>query len=692
MTRRALALALFLAVALALFWRLGERPPHHRGEERSDAIARELVESGHWLFPTLNGAARLQKPPLFYWAAAATSELAGGPSAFTLRCPSALAGLATLALVLVWGSRALGSAAGLASAAALAAMGQLWLSARLGTADMLLVFFTTASLAAFERLWVTRDARWLPALAVLFTAAFLAKATAALVDVGVPVAAWLAAERRLDLALRPRALAWAGAAACASVAWYAAALLAVPDAGAHLREFFFVPLGAGHSDLASDHYRPVWWYVPRFFSAALPAVLLLPLVVRDGARSRWWRETPTLRFAAVCLVSLFLAWSLIPQKGRHYLLPMLPPFALLVGSSLARLPEVVLRRATLVTALFAVMAAGLWLAPQRGSPPSSEDRCVGVVESMVATGNWLVPYFEGEPRLQKPPLYYWAGAAVVELTHQPVVVALRDLSSLVSLALAAAVFAYGWSLGGFALGLASAAAVGASFLFYQRGRVGDAEPLLALLTFLALAAFETSWRTRDRRWLPALAVTVGLAFLTKATASLLDVFVPILAWLAFHRSLGLALRPRVLAWAALALAISLSWYVAILVHVPDSLELFRQYLIGPLGVHAGGRDAIHSRELWYYVRFPLLTAPVGLLLPWIAWQARKTRGFSDDAVSRFLALALVTLFAAWSLVPSKQMHYLLPLVPLQALLVARLCVAWWRRRSPDDRVGTLPTL
>jgi 4-amino-4-deoxy-L-arabinose transferase-like glycosyltransferase len=335
-TRRALAVGLFAAVALGLFWRLGEPPPHHRGEQRSDAITREMLASGQWWFPPLHGAARLQKPPLFYWAAAAVAEAAGGPGTAALRSVSAAAGLATLALVFAWGSRALDPATGLASAAALAATAQFWLSARLGTADMLLVAFTTAALFAFERLVVTRDPRFLPALAALFTGAFLAKATAGLVDVAVPIFAWLAAERRLALALRPRALAWFGAAACASLAWYAAALFAVPDASAHLREFFFVPLGAGHSDLASDHYHPVWWYLPRFLGAALPAVLLLPLVLRDGVRSRFWREVPTLRFAATSFVSLFVVWSLIPQKGRHYLLPMLPLFALLVGSSLAR--------------------------------------------------------------------------------------------------------------------------------------------------------------------------------------------------------------------------------------------------------------------------------------------------------------------------------------------------------------------
>jgi 4-amino-4-deoxy-L-arabinose transferase-like glycosyltransferase len=335
-THRALAVALLVAVALGLFVRLGRPAPHHRSEQRSEAIAGEIVTSGHWLFPTLRGEVRLQKPPLFFWAAAAAAEVAGGTSAATLRFPSAAAGLATALLVLVWGARALDPATGLASAAALAATVQFWLSARLGTPDMLLVLFTTASLAAFERLAVTRDPRFLPALAVGFTGAFLAKATAALVDVGVPALVWLALERRLDLARQPRALAWAFAAGIASLVWYAAALVAVPDAPARLRELFFVPLGAGHSHLASDHYRPVWWYVPRFFGAAFPAVLLLPFVVREGVRSNGWRERPTLRFAATSCLSLFAAWSLIPQKGRHYLLPLLPPFALLVGSALAR--------------------------------------------------------------------------------------------------------------------------------------------------------------------------------------------------------------------------------------------------------------------------------------------------------------------------------------------------------------------
>jgi 4-amino-4-deoxy-L-arabinose transferase-like glycosyltransferase len=333
---RALTALLFALLAIGLSYRLGAPPPHHRSEKRSDAIVREILRTDEWLFPSLGGTARLQKPPLYYWTAAAVAELAGGPSAATLRSVSAFAGFALAALVLAWGANSLDEANGLAAAGALAAMGQFWISARLGTADMLLVLFSTAALFAFERLAAGGERRRLPLLSLLVVLAFLCKATAALVDVFVPIGVWLAAERRLALALRPVVLFWAALAASAGLAWYVAALWLVPEAPARLHEFFFVPLGAGHSDLASDHYHPVYWYVPRFFGAAFPAVLLLPLVIRDGVRTRFWREVPVLRFAATSALALFVAWSLIPQKGRHYLLPILPFFALLVGNALVR--------------------------------------------------------------------------------------------------------------------------------------------------------------------------------------------------------------------------------------------------------------------------------------------------------------------------------------------------------------------
>ena len=331
------------------------------------------------------------------------------------------------------------------------------------------------------------------------------------------------------------------------------------------------------------------------------------------------------------------------------------------------------KRICIVAALFAAIAAGLFVQLDREKMwRSSEERCYVVVGEMLSSGDWLVPRMNGGVRLQKPPLFYWTAAAVSKVSGGLSLWTLRGVSAVAALALAAVVFRAGVSLGDFRTGVLATAVLGASAMFYDRGRTGDAEMLLALLVFAALVLFERLWRTRDSRLLPVLALVVGLAFLTKATAALLCIAAPMAIWLVVRDGLRLTLRPAVIAWACVALAIGVSWYAVVLSRVPGATESFTAFLMSPFGVRSG-TDARHLRELWYYFpRFPLSTAPAGLLLPWLAYEAYRQHFFRDEPRVQFWALAFLGLLIGWTFVPQKQMHYLLPLVPIQALVAARV--------------------
>ena len=329
---------LFVALASALSFDLGAERIWRASEERCFAVVNKMVRSGNWLVPRLAPGAqpRLQKPPLFDWAATAAADLAGGASIVTLRSVSVLASLAVAGVVFAWGCSIGGFAQAVASVLALAGTTVFVVRARYGDAEALLALTTLLALATFERLWRTRDARFLPVLAASVALAILTKATAALLAISAPLAVWLALHGSLRLAFRPRVLAWGVVALTAGLAWHTALLIVVPGAMDQLIGFALQPVGATAGEFSAAHFRSVFFYLPRFPVQSLAASLLLPWIIRDAIRTRFWRDDNRVRFLATSAVSIFVAWSLVPQKQMHYLLPLTPLFALLCGDVVSR--------------------------------------------------------------------------------------------------------------------------------------------------------------------------------------------------------------------------------------------------------------------------------------------------------------------------------------------------------------------
>src|SRR5882762_7763776 len=87
-----------------LFSGLGSVPLMQPDEGRNAEIAREMAVTGSWLVPTLEGHPRLDKPAA-YFAAVALSLRMFGANEWGARMPSALCGLAILALVYAFARR-----------------------------------------------------------------------------------------------------------------------------------------------------------------------------------------------------------------------------------------------------------------------------------------------------------------------------------------------------------------------------------------------------------------------------------------------------------------------------------------------------------------------------------------------------------------------------------------------------------
>ena len=102
----------WIAIAwIVVFWRLGYASLLDPDEAHYAQLTREMLRSGSWLVPLLDGRPYIDKPVLFHWFQGASVWLLG-ETEFAARLPSALAALALFATVRWAGIALLGAEAG----------------------------------------------------------------------------------------------------------------------------------------------------------------------------------------------------------------------------------------------------------------------------------------------------------------------------------------------------------------------------------------------------------------------------------------------------------------------------------------------------------------------------------------------------------------------------------------------------
>jgi 4-amino-4-deoxy-L-arabinose transferase-like glycosyltransferase len=304
--------------------------------------------------------------------------------------------------------------------------------------------------------------------------------------------------------------------------------------------------------------------------------------------------------------------------------------------------------------------------------PIDETRYASVAWDMWLRRSVLVPYVNGAPYSDKPPLLFWLvllGWRVVGVREWwirlvPPLFALGCL--LLTARLARSLWpdrewpAIGapWIL----LGTIIWSVYGTLVLF---------DTLVAFVTLLAfLGLIRVSRRGGIGGWL-LVGVAIGLGILAKGPVVL--VFVgppallapwwaeaPALSWRRWYGGLAAAV--------ALGVAIALAWAL------PAARAGGPEYASRILWYQTAGRlsgSFAHARPIWWYL--PLLPA---ILFPWsvspTVWRgmSRLARSAGDGGL-RFCLASLIPSFVLFSLISGKQIHYLLPLFPVAAVLAAR---------------------
>lgn len=353
--------------AWAVCANLGAAPPGRMSEQRCHRVAVHMVKSGDWIVPIDHGMPRLQKPPLYYWLAATAVLVSGEVSYAMTRLPSALAAVLLLIVTFHWARRYGGTSAGLLAVVALLSTDQFQDNARRGDAEMLFALASAASLMLFLRA-VERDRGRDPApstnspdlrwFAAAFAVALMAKATAAVVTVLAPIAAWATLDPRVRARLDRRfwlALVAATGIACA---WYGLVLTRVVGAWSEFVGHAARPLGVDDPGGDADHYRAPYFFVKHLPSILGPIVVAVPWLAWRMWKSRRESSRSASLVAGIAFAATFVVFSLVPQKQPHYLLPALPALCVALGIEFDRR----LRAATRKPAVLRLCVVSLALA------------------------------------------------------------------------------------------------------------------------------------------------------------------------------------------------------------------------------------------------------------------------------------------------------------------------------------------
>ncbi len=280
--------------------------------------------------------------------------------------------------------------------------------------------------------------------------------------------------------------------------------------------------------------------------------------------------------------------------------------------------------------------------------------------------NWIVPYFNGVYRFDKPILIYWMMRASYA------VLGVNEFSArLPSVICAVALALFLWRVGrrwfsddaGWLAGLGILTCV--QMLIHGRSAVADM-PMVLAIAVAQVAAFELL--DGNKRWFLALYIVLGLGFLAKGPVALV---VPVLT-LVLHR---FVFWRRPLPWRNLRLLLGFPVTLLIMAAwgIPAILAtkgLFYKIGIGEHVVERGHKTFQgHGGFIFYYIGTAFLS-----LCPWIACAGEGTVAVKRNwnAKTAFLVSWLAATYLVFSLYVTKLPHYVLPAFPAIFLLFGLL--------------------
>jgi 4-amino-4-deoxy-L-arabinose transferase-like glycosyltransferase len=317
-------------------------------------------------------------------------------------------------------------------------------------------------------------------------------------------------------------------------------------------------------------------------------------------------------------------------------------------------------------------------------PPVDRDEAqfAQATKQMIETGDYVDIRFQDEARYKKPVGIYWLQAAVVQaaeavgIPHARTTIGLYRIPSLLG-ALGAVLATY-WAAMAFVsrrAALMAGAMMATSILLGVEARLAKTDAMLLLTSVTALGAMARAYLAEQGDRPSSLSPLTIAAIFWGAIAAGIMIKGPMILMFVGFAAVALIVMDRSARWMGrlkpligvpFVIAMVTPWLAAIMIRSGGAF--FTDSLGGDMFAKVTGGQETHGLPPGFYFAIFWQTFFPGALLAGLAapavWRARAEPG------CKLLLAWIVPAWIAFELVPTKLPHYVLPLYPALAILIA----------------------
>lgn len=352
---------------LSLFYAfcLGSYPLFTPDEGRYSEVAREMVATGDYITPRVNGVAFLDKPILYYWLQALAINLFG-LNEWALRFFPALLGVFGCVMSYICGRKLFTRQTGILSALILGATPLYFASAHYANLDLEVAIWISCTLLSFITAVRNPDrpqTSWLYAMYVFSALAFLTKGMIGFVFPVMIVGCWIIITWRWDLLRKTHLGTGLMLAFVLVLPWYAFAQHQNPE----FLHYFFVTQQVTRFLSAAEFNSqvPFWFYLPIVIIGFFPWVIFAVQALYQAAKRSYQNRSlyHDELFLLLWFGIVFIFFSIPRSKTIGYILPVFPPLAMLTANYLVvNFSNIKPYYVRITATLFALLSTGIAIA------------------------------------------------------------------------------------------------------------------------------------------------------------------------------------------------------------------------------------------------------------------------------------------------------------------------------------------